>query len=156
MFGVPEAHKAHLVAQAGKIEGFGEGLVVEVPARSARGPEWKGGRFGHRPQDGAGALDVQARPQVNCRDFQNTLCGFFVQAVFAQTQQLVVGVFFLGEGLGAECRRHCVVAELVGPGDERTVAGDLVVLDGLCGGDQGRVLGLGVRDLARAALRLPR
>ena len=36
MFGVPEAHKPHLVAQPGQIEGFGERLFGGIALRDRR------------------------------------------------------------------------------------------------------------------------
>jgi hypothetical protein len=57
---------------------------------------------------------------------------------FGKLRQLGVGGFFFGERRFKQ-RNRVGQSELVGPGDQRAVAGDLVVLDGLCRGDEASV-----------------
>ncbi len=68
-------------------------------------------------------------------------------AAFSQPVQLLVGSLLLFE-IGVEQAYHVVVAKLSRPGDQRAVAGDLIMLDGLRAADDGGVKHVLVIDFA--------
>src|SRR5687767_3390773 len=63
---------------------------------------------------------------------------FQIDLLLGDARQLSVGRFLLIEG-GRQQFCDSLLVELFRPGDERAVTRDLVVLDRLRGGDQGRV-----------------
>ena len=82
-----------------------------------------------------------------CRPRDRSGGGLPVHRGFGQLCQLVVGHIFLIEIL-LQKRGAIGAAELLCPGLQRAVAGDLVMLHRLGGGDDGRIEDLLVRDLA--------
>ena len=77
------------------------------------------------------------------------------------TRDLATSVSFLSaafssSSVSAEHGRAIVATELLRPGDQRAVAGYLVVFDGLGGGDDRGVEHLLVLDFADNLVRLPR
>src|SRR4051794_26957274 len=75
-------------------------------------------------------------------------CGPEVDLAFRQRGQLGVGLLFLIERLLQDAGA-IVASKLPRPGNQAAVAGDLIVLGGLRGVDQGRVKHGLVSDLAR-------
>src|SRR5436305_4775236 len=67
--------------------------------------------------------------------------------------QLLIGRLFLVK-IGRKQSQDVVVPELVGPGDQRTVARDLIMLDRLGGADDGGVQNFLVGHFTRDLVRL--
>src|SRR5688500_12242940 len=60
---------------------------------------------------------------------------FFVGRSFGEFGEQLVGFLLFSKGLFEQPRRT-PYAELLGPGSQRAIAGDFVMLHRLCGGDQ--------------------
>src|SRR6202171_1547557 len=73
--------------------------------------------------------------------------GAKIDLALSQRGQLLVGCLFLIEGL-LQNTGAIVAAKLLRPGDQAAVARDLIVLGGLRGVDQSRILHRLIRDFA--------
>src|SRR5205823_4419622 len=62
-------------------------------------------------------------------------CGLGIDIALGNCGQLLVSRFFLSKRLFKESR-NIIAGKLIGPGDERSITGDLVMFDGLRGSNQ--------------------
>src|SRR5512132_3423893 len=101
-----------------------ENRVAERP-HPKRGPPLRA-RLKAEMQDGAG--ETRAIWEIFARNASSLGSGLPVQAALRKLGQCAVGVVFLLKRL-VEQRRRLFHAEVVGPGDQRPVTSDLVMLN---------------------------